>query len=38
MPTSAFTEIAGAPHGLLKATEHRKIAIEALDNFLKVHL
>jgi acetyl esterase/lipase len=35
---SAFTEIAGAPHGLLKATEHRKIAIEALDNFLKVHL
>ena len=37
VPTT-LTEIPGAPHGLLKAAEHRKIAVEAIDNFLKVHL
>jgi acetyl esterase/lipase len=35
---TALTEISGAPHGLLKVTEHRRIAINALDNFLKAHL
>ena len=37
VPTS-LTEISGAPHGLLKDTEHRRIAINALDEFFKVHL
>ncbi len=37
VPT-ALTEIPGAPHGLLKATEHRRIAIDALDEFFTVHL
>ena len=37
VPTS-LTEISGAPHGLLKATEHRRIAIKALDEFFRVHL
>ena len=37
VPTT-LTEILGAPHGLLKAAAHRKIAVEAIDNFLKVHL
>ena len=37
VPTS-LTEISGAPHGLLKATEHRRIAINALDEFFRVHL
>ena len=35
---TALTEIPGAPHGLLKATEHRRIAIKALDEFFRVHL
>jgi len=35
---TALTEIPGAPHGLLKATEHRRIAINALDEFFRVHL
>ena len=35
---TALTEIPGAPHGLLKATEHRRIVINALDEFLRVHL
>ena len=35
---TALTEIPGAPHGLLKAIEHRRIAINALDNFFKAHL
>jgi acetyl esterase/lipase len=35
---TALTEISGAPHGLLKVTEHRRIAIHALDNFFKAHL
>jgi acetyl esterase/lipase len=33
-----LTEIPGAPHGLLKASQHRSIAIYALDNFFKAHL
>ena len=33
-----LTEIPGAPHGLLKASQHRRIAINALDNFFKAHL
>ena len=37
VPTS-LTEISGAPHGLLKDTEHRRIAINALDEFFRVHL
>ena len=37
IPTS-LTEIAGAPHGLLKTAEHRQIAIEALDDFFEVYL
>lgn len=37
IPTS-LTEIAGAPHGLLKAAEHRQITIEALDDFFEVYL
>ena len=37
IPTS-LSEIAGAPHGLLKAAEHRQIAIEALDDFFEVYL
>ena len=37
VPTS-LSEIAGAPHGLLKAAEHRQIAIEALDDFFEVYL
>jgi acetyl esterase/lipase len=35
---TALTEIPGAPHGLLKDTEHRRIAINALDEFFRVHL
>ena len=35
---TALTEVPGAPHGLLKATEHRRIAINALDEFFRVHL
>ena len=37
VPTS-LTKISGAPHGLLKDTEHRRIAINALDKFFRVHL
>ena len=37
VPTG-LTEISGAPHGLLKSSKHRVIAINALDNFLKSHL
>ena len=37
VPTG-LTEIPGAPHGLLKASKHRVIAINALDNFFKAHL
>jgi pectinesterase len=37
VPTS-LTEISGAPHGLLKAAEHRRIAINAIDEFFRVHL
>jgi len=37
IPTG-LTEIPGAPHGLLKASNHRVIAINALDNFFKAHL
>ncbi len=37
VPTS-LTEISGAPHGLLKDTEHRRIAINALDEFFRIHL
>ena len=37
IPTS-LTEIAGAPHGLLKTAEHRQITIEALDDFFDVYL
>jgi acetyl esterase/lipase len=37
VPTG-LTEIPGAPHGLLKASQHRSIAIYALDNFFKAHL
>ncbi len=37
VPTG-LTEIPGAPHGLLKASKHRVIAINALDNFFKDHL
>ena len=37
VPTK-LTEISGAPHGLLKSSKHRVIAINALDNFLKSHL
>ena len=36
--TTSLTEISGAPHGLLKANEHRRIAIKALDEFFRVHL
>ena len=35
---TALTEIPGAPHGLLKDNEHRRIAINALDEFFRVHL
>ena len=35
---TGLTEIPGAPHGLLKASEHRRIAINALDEFFRVHL
>jgi len=35
---TALTEIPGAPHGLLKDIEHRRIAINALDEFFRVHL
>ena len=35
---TGLTEIPGALHGLLKASKHRVIAINALDNFFKVHL
>ena len=37
VPT-VLTEIPGAPHGLLKAAEHRRIAINAIDEFFRVHL
>jgi pectinesterase len=37
VPTS-LTEISGAPHGLLKTAEHRRIAINAIDEFFRVHL
>jgi len=37
VPTG-LTEIPGAPHGLLKASKHRVIAINALDNFFKAHV
>tara|TARA_B100001248_G_C27362936_1_gene447463 strand:- start:883 stop:1527 length:645 start_codon:yes stop_codon:yes gene_type:complete len=37
VPTE-LTEISGAPHGLLKASKHRVIAINALDSFFKAHL
>ena len=37
IPTG-LTEIPGAPHGLLKASNHRVIAINALDNFFKAHV
>jgi acetyl esterase/lipase len=35
---TALTEIPGAPHGLLKVTEHRRIAINTLDEFFRVNL
>jgi len=35
---TALTEISCAPHGLFKATEHRRISINALDEFFTVHL
>ena len=35
---TALTEVPGAPHGLLKASEHRRIAINALDEFFRIHL
>lgn len=37
VPTS-LTEISGAPHELVKAAEHRRIAINAIDEFFRVHL
>ena len=37
VPTG-LTEIPGAPHGLLRADEHRQVAIQALDNFFEVYL
>ena len=33
-----LTEISGAPHGLLKASQHRSIAISVLDDFFRAHL
>ena len=33
-----LTEIPGAPHGLLRAADHRRLAIDALDNFFDLHL
>ena len=37
VPTG-LTEISGAPHGLLKASKHRSIAVSVLDDFFRAHL